>query len=324
MNSIFDQRSLIDRGTLKQLMQRSDRPSLFKLLFHFALFVGCIVVFATVQLPWLAFVPMLLFFGFITFSLYAPFHECTHETAFSTPWLNTFGAWITGVPYGYSPGMHKGFHFTHHKLTNMEGDPEKGFSLPPMPGRIFLQVLVAGFLGMLVPLHSCILAVLPARFWDKAEASWAPSKERRRLAWECRFVALFWIAGIYFLAQDTYLLLTMLAAIFIGRFIHAFITVSEHEGLPEDGHQMHRTRTVLTNPVFRWFWWNMNYHSEHHTWPGVPWHQLPKAHELSVGPQMNTELSYVSFFARGNLSDGQAIQAANDTEVEADPQRSPA
>ena len=45
----------------------------------------------------------------------------------------------------------------------------------------------------------------------------------------------------------------------------------------------------------------MNYHSEHRTWPGVPWHQLPEAHKLSVGEHMRTENSYVSFFARGEF-----------------------
>ena len=114
-------------------------------------------------------------------------------------------------------------------------------------------------------------------------------------------MAVFWAAAIALLAQDVPLLLTVLTAIFIGRFIHAFITVSEHEGMPEDGHQFDRTRTVVSNPVFRWFWWNMNYHSEHHAWPGIPWHQLPEAHELSKTAPMNSENSYVEFFAKGQF-----------------------
>jgi fatty acid desaturase len=34
------------------------------------------------------------------------------------------------------------------------------------------------------------------------------------------------------------------------------------------------------NPVSRWIYWNMNYHVEHHMFPMVPYHALPKLHEL--------------------------------------------
>ena len=33
------------------------------------------------------------------------------------------------------------------------------------------------------------------------------------------------------------------------------------------------------NPVFRFLYWNMNYHVEHHMFPMVPYHALPKLHE---------------------------------------------
>jgi fatty acid desaturase len=34
------------------------------------------------------------------------------------------------------------------------------------------------------------------------------------------------------------------------------------------------------NPVFRFLYWNMNYHVEHHMFPMVPYHALPKLHEV--------------------------------------------
>jgi fatty acid desaturase len=33
------------------------------------------------------------------------------------------------------------------------------------------------------------------------------------------------------------------------------------------------------NPVFRFLYWNMNYHVEHHIFPLIPYHALPKLHE---------------------------------------------
>jgi fatty acid desaturase len=32
------------------------------------------------------------------------------------------------------------------------------------------------------------------------------------------------------------------------------------------------------NPIFRFLYWNMNYHVEHHMFPMVPYHALPRLH----------------------------------------------
>jgi fatty acid desaturase len=34
------------------------------------------------------------------------------------------------------------------------------------------------------------------------------------------------------------------------------------------------------NPLFRFLYWNMNYHVEHHMFPMVPYHRLPELHEV--------------------------------------------
>ena len=55
----------------------------------------------------------------------------------------------------------------------------------------------------------------------------------------------------------------------------------QHGGLAEDvlDHRLN-SRTVLMNPVSRWIYWNMNYHVEHHMFPMVPYHALPRLHEI--------------------------------------------
>lgn len=37
------------------------------------------------------------------------------------------------------------------------------------------------------------------------------------------------------------------------------------------------------NPVLRFLYWNMNYHVEHHMFPMVPYHALPRLHEEMNG-----------------------------------------
>ena len=55
----------------------------------------------------------------------------------------------------------------------------------------------------------------------------------------------------------------------------------QHGGLADNvlDHRLN-SRTVYLNPISRFIYWNMNYHVEHHMFPMVPYHALPKLHEL--------------------------------------------
>jgi fatty acid desaturase len=56
---------------------------------------------------------------------------------------------------------------------------------------------------------------------------------------------------------------------------------TQHAGLEENvlDHRLN-SRTVYMNRLHRYLYWNMNYHIEHHMFPLVPYHALPKLHEL--------------------------------------------
>ena len=55
--------------------------------------------------------------------------------------------------------------------------------------------------------------------------------------------------------------------------------IAEH-GMTTGGNEMTDTRTVATNPVLSFLICNINYHIEHHLYPGVPWYNLPKVHKI--------------------------------------------
>ena len=65
-----------------------------------------------------------------------------------------------------------------------------------------------------------------------------------------------------------------------GAWVHIITGLTQHGGLAEDvlDHRLN-SRTVMMNPVLRFIYWNMNYHVEHHMFPMVPYHQLPKLYE---------------------------------------------
>jgi fatty acid desaturase len=65
-----------------------------------------------------------------------------------------------------------------------------------------------------------------------------------------------------------------------GAWHHIMTGLLQHGGLADNvvDHRLN-SRTVLMNPVSRFVYWNMNYHVEHHMFPMVPYHALPRLHE---------------------------------------------
>ena len=66
-----------------------------------------------------------------------------------------------------------------------------------------------------------------------------------------------------------------------GTLAHVMTGLIQHGGLAENvlDHRLN-SRTVYMNPISRFIYWNMNYHVEHHMFPMVPYHALPRLHEL--------------------------------------------
>ena len=54
---------------------------------------------------------------------------------------------------------------------------------------------------------------------------------------------------------------------------------AERVGTGADG-AMLTSRTVISNRLVSLLMCNLNYHLEHHLYPGVPWYNLPRLHKL--------------------------------------------
>jgi fatty acid desaturase len=66
-----------------------------------------------------------------------------------------------------------------------------------------------------------------------------------------------------------------------GAWLYVYFGLTQHAGMPENVLDHRRNcRTIMMNPLFRFLYWNMNYHVEHHMFPLVPFHALPQLHEV--------------------------------------------
>ena len=200
MDESFEYRPLLARDTLRSLQQRQDLPSLMRLTLQLGTFVLCggLVVLASSFSLVAAIFAILL--AAIWATLFAPFHECTHQTAFRSRRLNTIGTWLSGIPFGLAPAVYRLFHFAHHRYTNdPTKDPELGGApqLASWPTTTFAWFsLISGLWPLRLKATLLVkFSVLPTAQWDTI-APWAPPEQRARMAWETRVVALVWLALI--------------------------------------------------------------------------------------------------------------------------------
>jgi fatty acid desaturase len=69
-------------------------------------------------------------------------------------------------------------------------------------------------------------------------------------------------------------------------------TLLEHASDPIQG-----TRSILTHAIVRFFMCNENYHLEHHLYPGIPWHSLPRVHQTLQGSLRSAGAPYIGSYA---------------------------
>jgi len=74
-----------------------------------------------------------------------------------------------------------------------------------------------------------------------------------------------------------------------------FTSIPEHYGCDEGSDLLRNTRSLSSNFLYRYVFWNGNYHAEHHVYPAVPSYNLPRLHALIGNHFKCQERSYVLF-----------------------------
>jgi len=68
-------------------------------------------------------------------------------------------------------------------------------------------------------------------------------------------------------------------AVFYGGWLRFLCNNTQHTGLSDEVLDFRLcTRTMILNPFFRFLYWHMNYHIEHHMYAAVPCYNLAKLH----------------------------------------------
>jgi fatty acid desaturase len=62
--------------------------------------------------------------------------------------------------------------------------------------------------------------------------------------------------------------------------VHQMQNTIEHLGLTHEDNVLKNTRSTRTNALMRWLGWQMQYHTAHHAFPGVPFHRLHQLNDI--------------------------------------------
>ncbi|MFC4598093.1 fatty acid desaturase family protein [Cohnella hongkongensis] len=271
--------SPIPRQKMKELMKRRNGPAIRDTLIWFG---GLAVLGYLAYLSWGTWwaIPAFLAYGI----LYATpgdsrWHECGHGTAFKTPWMNealyqiaSFMVLRSATPWRWS-------HARHHTDTIIVGrDPEIITERPPI-WRILLMQIFHLYGG---PIEIKRFALHAMGRLEKEEKEYIPDSQRTKTFWEARVYLLILLAIVGACVYSGSILPAMFVFLpsFYGAFVVIAFGITQHLGLYEDvlDHRLN-SRTIYMNRLCRFLYWNMNYHTEHHMFPMVPYHALPKLHE---------------------------------------------
>lgn len=287
-------RSPIDPEVLADLMKRSDLRGWVQTILHLGLF------FATATLAYLAYlqinlsnwywsVPVLLVVLFAHGTI-GPFmgliavHELQHRTVFKTRWLNfffeqvySFISWSDYIWYQES-------HAIHHRATchrDYDGEVLLPIRFSLRRWRVWLG----------------LLAWNPKTTWGRMKLIWRHANGRVHGEWYTHVLPETntrlrqrhrnWarilltghlaLAAIFIATGNWFLIVVFTFGTFYCGWLGFLCGLPQHYGLNSDIPDFRtNTRTFTCSWLPAFYYWNMQYHLEHHMYPAVPFFNLPK------------------------------------------------
>lgn len=272
--------SPVPKDVLRDLLERRDGPAIRDTLIYLGLLLATGTATWWLWGSWWALLPMLAYGVLYASASDARWHEAGHGTAFKTDWMNealyevaSFMVLRESVPWRWS-------HTRHHSDTIIVGrDPEIAVPRPPNLLEMFLKC----FNYRAWRRYVTNVAVHAVGRVTAVEATFIPPSEYPKVFVRARVYAAIMVA----VAASCLWLGTWLPLVFVfgpnlyGAWLMAIYGWTQHAALAENvlDHRLN-CRTIHMNVVHRFLYWNMNFHTEHHMFPLVPYHQLPRLHAL--------------------------------------------
>ena len=270
----------IPKEKMRELLERRNGPAVRDTLLWFALLLGFgltgLVLWGT---GW-TIVPFVVYGVLYASVSDSRWHESGHSTAFKTDWMNnalyeiaSFMVLRESVPWRWS-------HARHHSDTIIVGrDAEIALQRPIRLANVLLKFVN---IPTIFTYFQSLLRHAAGKM-TPSECTYIPESESGKVFWRARIYLLIYLAafGLAIATRSVLPLMFIGLPNLYGAWLMVVYGMTQHAGLAENvlDHRLN-TRTVYMNRINRFLYWNMGYHIEHHMFPMVPYHNLPKLHAL--------------------------------------------
>lgn len=300
-------RSPIDNLRLRELSVRSDKQGWIQAGGHVGLYlllVAVSVALWAVQTWWL-FVVSLWCLGFVaTFFKGTAAHELGHRTVFKTKKYNVWFLHLVSLISWWDPYDYSASHTYHHRYTTHPlADRENLLPLTPSLAPVMLFQLLTvnlfskpnrnfskgGFFWTVYLTVRSALAIpaghtdIPSQEWLEKLHSDQPEAFKASVRWSR--LLLFFHGGVLLISLLSgwwVLPLVITVPAYIANIGSYLLGTTQHCGLMENTPDFRKnTRSITINPLLRFLYWHMNWHTEHHMYAGVPCYNL-KALALEI------------------------------------------
>lgn len=235
-------------------------------------------------------------------------HDAAHYRGYRNRTLNDFIGEIIAFPTTASMAGYRNSHFAHHRELNSDNDPDwtRNVGLHefefPTPHATFLMHVAQYFSGLK------IRTALGGFHANKETRDIPAVVARARLLFMVALIACSIAFGFWKLLLLYWVVPLM--TVFLGiRYIR---NVAEHYAVAHD-HVLNESRTVLAPFWELWLIapWGLNYHLEHHLFPGVPCFRLGELHRLLMTREPFPQIAHVTHgYFSGLLRDCTAAEHA--------------
>jgi fatty acid desaturase len=266
----------VDPELVAEAERLAARPyrSAPRILIDVALWTAAAWAAARIDRSWVTAIAVVLIGAVPLHDLLVLGHEGSHGLLARRAWLNEALSWFALGTVGISRVAHREFHQDHHRAPHQAGDPEY---------ELFASVVrrVPGWSYLVIPLFATVgINSYPFR-------AARPAALRRLVLLDVALAALLHAALLFALGARHYLVF-IVAPMFTGLLVATLVrSICEHHAVPEG-----EARSIAASRLIDVLWSNVNYHDEHHRFPGVPCAQLPSLRRL-LGAQVRVERGYL-------------------------------